>query len=218
MFSLYLLYLSRIRRHAFIDSLSTLFLPSFRSAVLSSWYSFGYILPIVFVFLYRSCRVFRGRDEFVESPRRLRVVNGDILFCFDALVFFELRWCGFPLNDASATSSPTDGFVFIFVRGAAVFVRRIRAVSHSSTRFRAWLFSVRSTLRSLVWDLVSSLLSLLLSLLRLQGLWGPPFSSASHPCCPVLHRCLLSFHNTPPIRNAIIAEPITIRYFRNLWN
>ena len=146
MFSLDLLYLSRIRRHAFIDSLSTLFC-SFRSAVLSSWYSFGYILPIVFVFLYRSCRVFE-RDEFVESPRRLRVVNGDILFCFDALIFFELRWCGFPLNDASATSSPTDGFVFIFVRGAAVFVRRIRAVSHSSTRFRAWLFSVRSTLRA----------------------------------------------------------------------
>ena len=114
---------------------------------MSSWYSFGYILPIVFVFLYRSCRVFE-RDEFVESPRRLRVVNGDILFCFDALIFFELRWCGFPLNDASATSSPTNGFVFIFVRGAAVFVRRIRAVSHSSTRFRAWLFSVRSTLRA----------------------------------------------------------------------
>ena len=114
MFSLDLLYLSRIRRHAFIDSLSTLFC-SFRSAVLSSWYSFGYILPIVFVFLYRSCRVFE-RDEFVESPRRLRVVNGDILFCFGALIFFELRWCGFPLNDASATSSPTDGFVFIFVK------------------------------------------------------------------------------------------------------
>ena len=198
MFSLYLLYLSRIRRHAFIDSLSTLFC-SFRSAVLSSWYSFGYILPIVFVFLYRSCRVFE-RDEFVESPRRLRVVNGDILFCFDALIFFELRWCGFPLNDASATSSPTDGFVFIFVRGAAVFVRRIRRCRTLRRGFGLALASGRRFEPGLGPGFFFTYSS---SLLRLQGLWGPPFSSASHPCCPVLHRCLPLFsqHSSHSQRN-----------------
>ena len=143
--------LSGFRRHAFVHSLTTLF-GGFWSAVLFHGYSSGNVLPVVFVLLYRSSRVFK-RDELLERPYSLGVVDGNIIFFdvflgffsffIDGVTFFERGWrCALPLNDALATSRPADGFAF--VRGAAVFVRGVRAVSRFLARFWAWLLRIRS--------------------------------------------------------------------------